>query len=112
MSLMLSGTPWAMPDADPKLDRMSLRTTPLWVRTSGPFDPSPGYGPPVSSGIVSQPAALAVVGLPVAVADADDEELWPGPQPTSANRPALRPAYPMSLSIRRRSSRVSRSKAR
>jgi len=26
----------------PKLDRMSLRTTPLWVRMSGPFEPSPG----------------------------------------------------------------------
>ena len=31
--------------------RMSLRTTPLSVRTLGPFEPSPGYGPAVSWGI-------------------------------------------------------------
>ena len=35
----------------PKLGRMSLRTIPLWSSTFGPFDPSPGYGPAVSSGI-------------------------------------------------------------
>ena len=37
---------------------MSLRTTPLWVSTLAPFDPSPGYGPAVSSGVsVSVPVA-------------------------------------------------------
>jgi hypothetical protein len=41
-SLMVSGTPAAVVDEDPKLDRMSLRTTPLSFRTSGPFEPSPG----------------------------------------------------------------------
>ena len=41
----------ATPDAEPKLDRMSLRTTPLWFSRSGPFEPSPGNGPAVSSGI-------------------------------------------------------------
>ena len=30
---------------------MSWRTTPLSARTSGPFEPSPGKGPAVSSGI-------------------------------------------------------------
>ncbi|WP_342353734.1 hypothetical protein [Gordonia zhaorongruii] len=34
---------------------MSLRTMPARCSTSGPFDPSPGYGPAVSSGI--SPAA-------------------------------------------------------
>ena len=38
---------------------MSLRTTPLWVRTSGPFEPSPGNGPAVSSGMTVQSAAAA-----------------------------------------------------
>src|SRR5689334_18622708 len=59
---MVVGTPSAVPDDDPKLDRMSLRTTPSSPSTSTPFDPSPGYGPAVSSGIT-----------PVAVV-ADDED--------------------------------------
>jgi hypothetical protein len=41
-SLMVSGTPVATPDADPKLLVMSLRTIPLSVRTLTPLDPSPG----------------------------------------------------------------------
>ncbi|MEU4693476.1 hypothetical protein [Actinoplanes sp. NPDC023714] len=45
------GTPSAVVDESPKLDRMSLRTIPLSSSTSGPFEPSPGYGPAVSSGI-------------------------------------------------------------
>ena len=52
-----------MPVDEPKLERMSLRTTPLWVSTFGPFEPSPGYGPAVSSGIVDRsPVVVAVVG--------------------------------------------------
>ena len=39
---MVSGTPSAVPEAEPKLDRMSWRTTPSWVSTLGPFEPSPG----------------------------------------------------------------------
>ena len=42
LSLMARGTPSATPLADPKLDRMSLRTTPSSVSTLTPFDPSPG----------------------------------------------------------------------
>jgi len=38
-------------DADPKLVVMSLRTMPVSVRTLTPLEPSPGYGPAVSSGI-------------------------------------------------------------
>jgi hypothetical protein len=39
---MVSGTPSATPDADPKLRVMSLRTMPLSVRTLTPLEPSPG----------------------------------------------------------------------
>jgi hypothetical protein len=41
-SLMVSGTPFATVDDAPKLDVMSLRTMPLWARTFGPLEPSPG----------------------------------------------------------------------
>ncbi|WP_244871067.1 hypothetical protein [Catellatospora sp. IY07-71] len=51
------GTPSAVVLAAPKLDRMSDRTTPLCSSTSGPFEPSPGYGPAVSSGISPDAAA-------------------------------------------------------
>jgi hypothetical protein len=44
-------TPSAVPLAPPKLDRMSPRTMPLSSSVSGPLEPSPGYGPAVSSGI-------------------------------------------------------------
>jgi hypothetical protein len=47
-SLTVRGTPAATPDAEPKLDRMSLRTMPDWLRTFLPLEPSPGYGPAVS----------------------------------------------------------------
>ena len=49
-------TPSAVPDASPKLFLMSRRTTPLSVRAFGPLEPSPGYGPAVSSG--TSPAAV------------------------------------------------------
>src|SRR5947207_13451975 len=98
---------------------MSFRTTPLWVRTSGPFEPSPGNGPAVSSGIVSQLVALAAAPLVEAPAVADEEletpppgEAWLVPQPTSATSPALMPEYAGSVRIRRRSSTVSRPTAR
>ena len=68
------GMPSATPDASPKLFVMSWRTTPLSVRTFGPFEPSPGYGPAVSSGIS---LALAVP------ADSDDEP----PHATSTAEP-------------------------
>src|SRR5690348_17007783 len=54
---------------DPKLERMSLRTTPLCPRTSGPFEPSPGYGPAVSSGIGDDGSA-AVAAVVAALVDA------------------------------------------
>jgi len=37
-----SGTPSALVVEEPKLLVMSLRTTPLSVRTFAPLDPSPG----------------------------------------------------------------------
>jgi len=42
VSPMVSGIPSATVVDDPKLERMSLRTTPLSARTFGPFEPSPG----------------------------------------------------------------------
>ena len=51
------GTPVATVVDEPKLDVMSLRTMPLSARTFGPLEPSPGYGPAVSSLIGSQVAA-------------------------------------------------------
>src|SRR4051794_18826052 len=65
VSVMVSGTPWATPLAPPKLERMSLRTIPLWDRALGPLDPSPGYGPAVSSGMTAQLAAVAAVVVEV-----------------------------------------------
>ena len=64
------GTPSATPLALPKLDRMSLRTTPLSVSTSAPFEPSPGYGPAVSSGMMEHDVTVAVAAPVVVVAPA------------------------------------------
>ena len=44
---------------EPKLEVMSLRTMPLSVSTLVPLEPSPGYGPAVSSG--SSPFAVSLV---------------------------------------------------
>jgi len=69
---MVSGTPAAVPFRPAKLDRMSLRTTPPSDRTLGPFEPSAGNGPCVSSGIralqdppavLLPPDSLGLVGL-------------------------------------------------
>ncbi len=71
-SVIASGTPSATPDALPMLDVMSLRTTPLSLSTSGPLEPSPGNGPPVSLGMVSQAtdSTLSVVTAASVVAAA------------------------------------------
>ena len=119
-SLIVSGTPAAVPEYAPKLERMSARTTPLWLSTSGPFEPSPGNGPAVSSGMTAQSAAAALAAAEAAaVADADadddaaeDDAPADGAQPASTTSPAPSPVNPMSLSIRRRSSSVSTSNAR
>src|SRR6266545_260731 len=105
--LIVSGTPSAVPLADPKLERMSLRTMPDWVSTLGPLEPSPGYGPAVSCGISSQVAERDPVGVEVAV-DAADEPPESGPHPARVASPA---AASM-VRARRRFSSVDRSKAR
>src|SRR5262245_41912872 len=64
VSAIVSGMPSAVPLRPTKLERMSLRTTPVWFSTLGPFEPSPGYGPAVSSGILLQ-APWGVVSSPV-----------------------------------------------
>src|SRR5262249_20299160 len=74
VSSTVSGTPFATPLAEPMLERMSLRTTPSWVRTFGPFEPSPGKGPSVSSGIFEQlDSASSVAVVVLVVEDAEDD---------------------------------------
>src|SRR3982750_3348041 len=93
------GTPSAVPLISPKLDRMSLRTIPLCSSTSGPLEPSPGYGQAGSSGI-SQDAVAAV---PDAADDADDagagaagdaEDAAPDDEPAELPDPAPQAASP------------------
>jgi hypothetical protein len=50
VSVRVIGTPEAVVPF-PRLDRMSLRTIPDCSSTFTPLEPSPGYGPAVSSGI-------------------------------------------------------------
>ena len=57
--VMVSGMPAALVVLEPKLEVMSLRTMPLSVSTFAPLEPSPGYGPAVSSG--SSPLAVSLV---------------------------------------------------
>src|SRR6476619_3489441 len=70
---------------------MSSRTMPLWVSTFGPFEPSPGYGPAVSSGIsaVGVPVLLDLteVEVVVVVVVADVEVVDPLQAATSAASP-------------------------
>lgn len=67
VSTMFSGTPAAVPLRPAKLARMSPRTTPLWLSTVGPFEPSAGYGPAVSSGmrlhVLDVGGVVVVVGV-------------------------------------------------
>src|SRR5215217_8048419 len=97
----------------PKLEVMSSRTMPLWFRTFGPFEPSPGYGPPVSSGMTAQSAAAAALdaepALAVADAVADGEPDAPGAHATIDINPALTVVNPASFRTWRRSIRVERS---
>src|SRR2546423_13714562 len=105
------GTPSAVPLEPSKLVRMSLRTTPLSLSTSGPLEPSPGYGPPVSSGItehvVTAVVPVVVVVTPEVVDVVDDDvpfvvavalvESFPPEHPATA-----RPSPPRSTSAPRR----------
>ena len=50
---------------------------PLVSSTSGPFEPSPGYGPAVSSGISADGRSATAVALALADADADGVEVVP-----------------------------------
>jgi len=91
--LIVSGTPVAMVVDEPKLERMSLRTTPLSASTSGPFDSSLWNGPAVSSGMTAQLAPTAAV--PAALAPAEAPAVAPlGPHPMIVNNPTFRPAKP------------------
>ena len=89
---------------------MSLRTTPVDVSTVGPFDPSPGYGPAVSS--VISAAVPVVVDGGVVVGDVVVVVLFAvlvgdvgeSPQPTSCKAPNAAPNRAPSRSRPRRSS--------
>src|SRR6478672_4297203 len=100
------GTPSARPVYGPKLARMSSRTTPDSMRTFGPFDPSPGYGPAVSAGAAvaqeAPSAAVVVVAAEVAVDVAVVD--WLVELPAHAPTRAEAPATPASWNIRRRES--------
>jgi hypothetical protein len=111
---MARGTPSAVVVEEPKLERMSPRTTPESSSTLGPFEPSPGKGPPVSSGTSersppdeTEPAVVVVAPE----ADVVAVEPCPGPPdppPQAASRAAaLMP--PNRPSTRRRSTSVRRS---
>ena len=90
----MSGTPSAVPDAEPKLVVMSLRTMPLSVSTLTPFEPSAGNGPPVSSGISAScrrravPPVAAVVVAAAVLAVVPGELLDDVPQPASGGEAA------------------------
>jgi hypothetical protein len=105
------GTPSATPDASPKLLEMSRRTTPLSARTFGPLEPSPGYGPAVSSGIseVVVVVVLLLLVVPVAAVDPDPPELDDAPHAASAAEVALPARMP---STRRRLMNLGMSKSR
>src|SRR5262249_23369252 len=106
-SRVVSGTPSAVPAEPAKLVVMSFRTTPLAVRTSGPFVPSPGKGPAVSSGMAGAQASPAAADAAddepavdeAAAADDDGKAEAPGAQAATANTPAR----PRSWRTRRRS---------
>src|SRR5215218_9885523 len=99
------GTPSAVPLASPKLDRISLRTMPLSDSTFGPFDPSPGYGPAVSSGISPEDVDADAVDEDVVVEPVSD--LLP-----HAARPNVVTPRPSARSTCRRPIKVPRSKPR
>src|SRR3954471_13069842 len=103
---MVSGTPVATPDAEPKLFVMSLRTMPLSVSTLTPLEPSPGYGPLVSSGISSGDDGVPLaLDVPAAALE------WPAAEVVSSAHAASArmPAPPSIVSARRRLSISGRS---
>ena len=107
----MSGTPSATVVDEPKLERMSLRTMPESSSTLTPFEPSPGYGPPVSSGTSSTGPDAAAVGLGVAVAlgvvaVADALAVGVVSGDAQAASRAVTPMPPKSPSARRRSTSV------
>ena len=113
VSLMVSGTPSAVVVDEPKLERMSLRTMPESSSTLGPFEPSPGKGPAVSSGTsVRSPLAedepvSSVEVVPGAAVAPEAESLVSDPPHAASSAAALSPPNrPRTL---RRSTRVRRS---
>ena len=73
VSAIVRGTPSAVPLSPPKLDLMSLRTTPVWPSTSGPLEPLAGNGPAVSCGILVWQPPTPTVGVGRASVSAPEE---------------------------------------
>ena len=92
--LTRSGTPFASVRLLPKLRRMSWRTMPESSSTSGPLDPSPGYGPAVSVG-------TSAVGVAAIAREAP-----------SVARMAVAPPAPKMRSASRREASLTRSSCR
>jgi hypothetical protein len=115
VSLMTSGTPSAVVVEEPKLERMSLRTMPESSSTLGPFDPSPGYGPPVSSGTLVRSAlpedepVVPEVELGAEVVPFEAEPCPVVPEAPHAASRAAAPTPPNRPRTRRRSTSVRRS---
>jgi hypothetical protein len=112
VSAIVSGTPCATVADEPKLERMSLRTMPESSSTFTPFEPSPGYGPPVSSGTSVTGADAAAVAEAEAVGVAVGDAVGEGDAaasgvctPHAASRD-VRVSPPKMPSARRRSMRV------
>jgi hypothetical protein len=110
---MFNGTPAALPLMPAKLDLMSPRTTPDELNTVGPFDPSAGYGPSVSSGMrlhVALDVGGVVVAVVVVAAALLDVvvvavgEVGVSPQPANCNAPKAAPKRAPIRSKPRRSS--------
>ena len=118
-SLIVSGTPAAVPEYAPKLERMSgahdaaLAEHVGTVRTVGRERSGRLLGDDRAIGRCGAGGGREAAAVAIADEDAaDDEAPADGAQPASATSPALSPVKPSSLSIRRRSSSVSTSNAR
>jgi hypothetical protein len=88
------------------LERMSPRTMSASVSAFGPLDPSPGYGPAVSSGITAHTPVLESVA--VVVSDAAGR-LPQANAPRAPKAAAAAPAPAAMESSRRRLTNVGRS---
>src|SRR5262245_28078287 len=91
VNVMVSGTPVATELGSPRVVLMSLRTMPESASAFGPFEPSPGYGPAVSSGMLEQ----LPLPVPASVPPSVPEDALDPPSDPEPGSPASDP-QPMS----------------